>query len=84
MKKIITKLVLALALVFGFNLAQAEDMYVTDRVILGVHQSADEGSLLVNSLPSGTKLEILETEGSFSRIKQTDGTEGWIKSLTDR
>lgn len=78
MKKVI--LALALSITFGMNSVHAEDMYVTDRVILGVHQSAEETSVLVSSLPSGTKVEILETVGNFSRIKLESGIEGWIKA----
>ncbi len=78
MKKVI--LILALSIAFGINSVHAEDMYVTDRVILGVHQSAEETSVLVSSLPSGTKVEILETIGNFSRIKLESGIEGWIKA----
>ena len=81
MKKIIIiKLALALVIGFNTNLIFAEDMFVTDRVILGVHQAAEETSVLVNSLPSGTKVEILDTEGSFSKIKIDSGEEGWIKT----
>ncbi len=80
MKKI--KITLVFILLFGINLTPviAEEMYITDRVILGVHQSAEETSVLVSSLPSGTKVEILETEATFSRIKLDSGEEGWIKT----
>jgi len=64
----------------SMNLAQAEDMYVTDRVILGVHQIPNEKSVLINSLQSGTKVEILDTDASFSLIKLKNGEEGWIKT----
>ncbi len=77
MKKII---LVASLLVLNFNLAHAEEMYVTDRVILGVHQSPEENSLLKDSLPSGTKVEIVETEASFSKVKLESGIEGWIKT----
>lgn len=66
--------------VFSISQVNAEEMYVTDRVILGVHQTPDENSLLNDSLPSGTKVEILETEATFSKIKLESGIEGWIKT----
>ncbi len=75
-----TLLKLAIALFFSINLAQAENMYVTDRVILGVHQTADDTSVLVSSLPSGTKVEILDSQANFSKIKLDSGIEGWIKT----
>ena len=80
MKKIIITIISGLMFSINSMQAQAEEMYVTDRVILGVHQSAEENSLLIDSLPSGTKVEIVETEASFSRIKIETGVEGWIKT----
>jgi len=74
-------LTMSCLVLININSAHAgELMYVTDRVILGVHQTAAENSVLVSSLPSGTKVEILETEGNFSRIKLDTGVEGWIKT----
>lgn len=69
-----------IVLFFSFNLAQAQEMYITDRVILGVHQNADENSVLVDSLPSGSKVEILTTDADFSKVKLDSGVEGWIKT----
>ncbi len=57
---------------------QAETRFVTDRLLLGVHQNPSEASLLVASLPSGTEVKVLEQDGDFSRIKTANGTEGWI------
>jgi SH3 domain protein len=67
-------------LILNITQLHAEEMYVTDRVILGVHQSPEENSLLKDSLPTGTKVEILETEASFSKVKLESGIEGWIKT----
>ncbi|MGD8483317.1 MAG: TIGR04211 family SH3 domain-containing protein [Thioalkalispiraceae bacterium] len=60
--------------------AQAASLYVTDRILLGVHQQASEDSLLLKSIPSGTAVELLEKQGNFSRIKLVDGVEGWVNS----
>jgi len=56
----------------------AESLYVTDRILLGVHESASKDSLLVQSVPSGTSLEILAEENSFKKVRTPDGTQGWV------
>lgn len=60
------------------SVAHAERLYVTDRILLGVHSEAKKDSLLVNSVPSGTSLEILGNENGFKKVKLPDGTEGWV------
>ena len=62
------------------NTVQAEDRYVTDQIMLGVHQAAKSESALVTSIPSGTRVEILTTQGDFSKIKLKNGTSGWVLS----
>lgn len=58
----------------------AEKRYVTDRILLGIHEEADETSTLVKSVPSGTELEVLETDEGFVKVRLNDGTEGWASS----
>lgn len=54
--------------------------YVTDRIMLGVHQEAEANSTLLTSIPSGTIVTVLDTEGEFSKIRLKDRTEGWVLS----
>jgi SH3 domain protein len=58
----------------------AEKQYVTDRILLGIHAEADEGSTLIKSVPSGTELEVIEKTNGFIKVKLEDGTEGWVSS----
>ncbi|MDH5601894.1 MAG: TIGR04211 family SH3 domain-containing protein [Gammaproteobacteria bacterium] len=60
--------------------AFAEKQYVTDRILLGIHTEADEGSTLIKSVPSGTELEVLEKTKGFIKVKLEDGTSGWVSS----
>ena len=77
MKKIIIFITLFLSLT---NLTFAEKRFVTDRILLGIHTEANETSTLIKSVPSGTELEVLDTEDGFIEIKLEDGTEGWVNS----
>ncbi len=58
----------------------AAELYVTDRIMLGVHQGADANSTLVTSIPSGTSVNVVGKEGDFSKIRLGNGTEGWVLS----
>jgi len=58
----------------------AETLYVTDRVLVGLHQAPDEASPLITSLPSGTAVETLETREGFTRVRTPDGKTGWMSS----
>lgn len=60
--------------------SQAASLYVTDRILLGVHQAASEDSPLLKSIPSGTAVELLEKQDNFTRVKLIDGVEGWVSS----
>jgi SH3 domain protein len=77
MKKIIILITLFISLT---TQVLAEKRYVTDRILLGIHTEADETSKLIKSVPSGTELEVLDTEEGFVKIKLDDGTEGWVSS----
>ncbi len=58
----------------------AETLYVTDRILLGVHQQADEDSPVLTTIASGTSINVIEKSDSFTKVKLADGTEGWISS----
>lgn len=77
MKRIIILITLLMSISFQ---ALAEKQYVTDRILLGIHAEADEGSALIKSVPSGTELEVIEKTNGFIKIKIEDGTEGWVSS----
>ena len=62
------------------SMALAEDRYVTDQIMLGVHQDPEAESALVTSIPSGARVELLESQGDFSKIKLKNGTAGWVIS----
>lgn len=62
------------------GVAGAETLYVTDRILLGVHQEPQEESLLIKSIVSGTAVEVIEKGEAFIKVKLLDGTEGWVSS----
>ena len=72
------------ALIGGFCLAgpgMAQTLYVTDILQLGLHDTADLANPPFRSLPSGSKVEVLEANGPYTRLRTADGSIGWAKSL---
>ena len=58
----------------------AATKYVTDDLQLALHEQAGSKGKLLDKLPSGTKLEVLEEDGFFAKVRTPDGTEGWTKA----
>ncbi len=56
----------------------ADSLYVTDRILLGVHESASKDSPLLQSVPSGTSLEILAENNGFKEVRLPNGAQGWV------
>ncbi|MBI3560865.1 MAG: TIGR04211 family SH3 domain-containing protein [Gammaproteobacteria bacterium] len=60
--------------------ANAETLYVTDRILLGVHQMPNEQSPVIISIVSGTPVNVLLRNDNFLRVRTPDGQEGWVSS----
>lgn len=77
-------LTLILALVVcGVNIAQARTVYIDDTLYAPVRSGqGTQFRILHNGLRSGTSVELLEQseESGYSRIRTSNGLEGWIPS----
>jgi len=58
--------------------ANAETRYVIDKLIITMRSGQSTQHKIVKHWPSNTALEILETDGEYSRARGPDGTEGWV------
>lgn len=58
----------------------AETLYVTDRILLGVHQTPSEQSPVITSIASGTAVTVLLRNDNFLRVRTPDNQEGWVSS----
>ena len=65
---------------FSISISQAETLFVTDRILLGIHAEASEDSPLLDTVPSGTAVQVLETAGEFKRVRLPNGKSGWVSS----
>ena len=61
-------------------LAAAETGYVTDRLMLGLHEAADTSDRPFRSLESGTEFEILSRDRLYAHVRLADGTQGYVKA----
>ena len=61
-------------------MAAAETGYVTDRLMLGLHQAEDTSDRPFRSLESGTEFEILSRDRLYAHVRLADGTEGYVKA----
>ncbi|MDH5407688.1 MAG: TIGR04211 family SH3 domain-containing protein [Gammaproteobacteria bacterium] len=81
MKKNKTRYLLASIVTFLISgQLSAAQMYVTDRIMLGVHQEADTASSLVTSVPTGTVVQTGDTSGDFTKVTLPNGDEGWVNT----
>lgn len=74
----INKIISLFVLLLSVQTLCAESLYVTDRILLGVHETADKDSTLIQSVPSGTSVKILAEENGFKQVGLPDGTQGWV------
>ena len=68
-------------LLFSFA-AAAEDAWISDQFEVMLRTGPSTSNAIERMLPSGTALEVLETdtEAGYSRVRTTAGTEGWVLS----
>lgn len=67
-----------LALVATAGHAQAR--YVSDRLEVTLRTGTTTQHAIVRMLPSGTRVDVLETEAAsgYSRVRTAEGVEGWV------
>jgi len=62
--------------------ASAEDAWISDQFEVMLRTGPSTSNAIERMLPSGTALEVLETntEAGYSRVRTAAGTEGWVLS----
>ena len=70
---------LALLILFAPG-AFAETAYISARVEVGLHAERSAHSAILELLPEGTEMEVLERDGDAARIRLSDGREGWVST----
>jgi SH3 domain protein len=74
------RLIVLCLLAFTATVADAQTRYVSDRLEITLRSGTSTQHSIVRMLPSGTRLEVLETDAAagYSRVRTADGVEGWV------
>ncbi|NIS62444.1 MAG: TIGR04211 family SH3 domain-containing protein [Proteobacteria bacterium] len=76
-----TKLYVFLIVVFVLNtkgIGLTETMYVSDRLYLSFRSVPDPEQPALDLLSSDTKVDVLENQGKWARVRLEDGRTGWV------
>ncbi len=60
--------------------AEADVVYVTDELRLGLYRTEETSGRTVKTLISGARLTVLERALMSIRVRTEDGDEGWVKT----
>src|SRR5512134_1802902 len=72
---------IAMLLMLGmFSAAQAETVYVAERIRIGLRAEVLETSAVVKTVETGTPLEVVERFDKLVRVRDPQGGEGWIEA----
>lgn len=80
-----SRLVMSLALLGMTAAAQAETVYVAERIRLNMRAEIEETSPIVKTIETGVPLEVLVRADRFAQVRDPQGMVGWIEAryLTD-
>ncbi len=59
---------------------QAETVYITDSLLVGLHEEKSIDSAILKVLPSGTILEVIKRDNDFVNVRDPKGVSGWISN----
>jgi uncharacterized protein YgiM (DUF1202 family) len=65
-------------LLYAKGIGLAETMYVSDRLYLSLRSAPDPKQPALDLLSSDTKVDVLETQGKWAKVRLEDGNTGWV------
>ncbi|MEE8234125.1 MAG: TIGR04211 family SH3 domain-containing protein, partial [Gammaproteobacteria bacterium] len=60
--------------------SQAETVYITDSLLVGLHEEKSIDSPILKVLPTGTTLEVIKRDDDFVHVRDPKGVSGWISN----
>jgi SH3 domain protein len=73
--------ILFLTAFWSISLHANTTQFVSDNLTTTLHSGNSKGYRIIRFIPSGTKMEVLETtEDGWSKVRTPKGTEGWVES----
>ncbi len=74
------RVVLILTTLGALPVAQAETLYVAERVRVGMRAEVVEASAVVKTVETGVPLEVLERFDHFVHVRDPQGADGWLEA----
>ena len=74
------RVITVLVLLGVFSAAQAETVYVAERIRIGLRAEVVETSAVVKTVETGVPLEVIERFDKLVRVRDPQGTDGWIEA----
>ena len=56
----------------------AEQAYIIDRLLVGLHKDKALDSDIIKVIPTGTRVEVLKRSGELALVKDPKGQQGWM------
>ena len=78
--KLMSAILSGILVLLLFSPADAVTMYVTDKIEIMMRRGASTEYKIIKKLLSGDPVDVLETQGSWTRIRIQDGMEGWVNT----
>lgn len=72
------RIVLTTLLLLFATAAMAQTRYVDDNLTITMRTGKANTFKIVRTLKSGAVLEVLEEDGEYTRVRASDGAEGWV------
>ncbi len=73
-------IILTVLVMVAAGLAQAETIrYVNDEIVITLRAGQGDEYRIIRTLSSGTSMVLLEKSDVFSKVRLSDGVEGWVR-----
>ncbi len=59
---------------------RAETVYITDSLMVGLHEEKSIDSAILKVLPTGTALEVVSRDNDFVNVRDPKGVTGWVSN----
>jgi SH3 domain protein len=58
----------------------ANTVFISDKIPVELYSATLQRGTVVTTRESGARLEVIETDGDYSKVRTLDGKEGWVKT----
>jgi SH3 domain protein len=69
-----------LAVLLSLLTSAAQAAFITDKIVVEVHAQRFNQGAVLKTLSSGSSVEVLLSDGEYSRIRTPDNITGWVES----